>query len=115
MSRGRPVYSTEKGTLCPKCGWPLELCRCGERRDEAVPDAVIAKLRLEKGGRGGKEVTVIDGLPKNAAYLDALARDLKKACGTGGTVRDGVIELQGDRRERAAALLRQRGIRVKGV
>ncbi len=115
MTRGRTVYSTEKGRLCPSCGWPADLCRCGERRDEAVPAAVVAKLRLEKSGRAGKEVTVIAGLPRNAAFLDELARTLKKACGTGGSVRDGAIELQGDRRDRAAALLRGRGIRVKGV
>jgi len=114
MKTGRAVYSTEKGRLCPTCGWPLAICRCGERRDEAVPDAIVAKLRIEKSGRGGKEVTVIDGLPKNAAFLAELARELKKACATGGTTGDGRIELQGDRRERAAALLRARGMRVKG-
>ena len=115
MSGGRPVYSTEKGRTCPKCGWPVDLCRCGERVDEAVPKTIVAKLRLEKSGRGGKEVTVIDGLPKNAAFLDELARSLKKACGTGGTVGDGTIELQGDRRDRAATLLTARGIQVKGL
>jgi translation initiation factor 1 len=115
MKPGRAVYSTDKGRLCPTCGWPLASCRCGERRDEAVPGRIVAKLRLEKSGRGGKEVTVIDGLPRNAEFLDELARTLKKSCGTGGSVRDGRIELQGDRRERAAALLRGRGILVKGA
>jgi translation initiation factor 1 len=115
MKPGRAVYSTDKGRLCPACGWPLDLCRCGERREEALPDTVVAKLRLEKSGRAGKEVTVIDGLPRNAAFVEQLARALKKACGTGGTFADGRIELQGDRRERVAALLRERGIRVKGA
>jgi len=115
MKNGRTVYTTDQGRVCPTCGWPLDLCRCGERRDEALPETIVAKLRLEKSGRAGKEVTVIDGLPKNAAFLDELARALKKACGTGGTAGEDKIELQGDRRERAAVLLRARGIRVKGA
>jgi len=116
MKAARPVYSSERGgRTCPRCGWPLELCRCDQRVDDAVPKTVVAKLRLEKSGRGGKEVTVIDGLPKNSAFLDELARALKKACGTGGTVGDGLIELQGDRRERVAELLRARGLQVKGA
>lgn len=115
MKRGSTVYSTDRGRVCPKCGWPLDLCRCNRRVEEAVPSTVVAKLRLEKSGRGGKEVTVIYDLPKNSAFLEELARALKKACGTGGTVGDGEIELQGDRRERVAALLGSRGMQVKGA
>lgn len=117
MPPSRLVYRTDRGSVCPKCGWPVERCACAKSQQEAVPDRVTAKLRLEKAGRGGKEVTVIDGLPRNPAYLDELARALKKACGTGGTVREGAsgsIELQGDRRERAAQLLAARGLVVKG-
>ena len=86
-SASRPVYSTGPsggGSLCPKCGWPKSDCRCSTRFDEAVPEKIVAKLRIEKSGRGGKTVTVIDGLPKNAAFLAALASELKKALGTGG-------------------------------
>lgn len=82
--------------------------------DEPVPERVTAKLRIEKKGRGGKEVTVVDGLPRNGAFLEELARDLKKACGTGGTVADGCVELQGDRRDRLRGLLAARGFTVKG-
>lgn len=63
--------------------------------------------------RGGKTVTVITGLPGHPAALAALAADLKRLCGSGGTVRDGVVEIQGDHRERIAALLSERGHRVK--
>jgi translation initiation factor 1 len=79
-----------------------------------VPEKVIAKLRIEKAGRGGKTVTVIDGLPDNADFVDALARELKRACGTGGTAGRGVVELQGDRREVVRELLSKRGFTVKG-
>ncbi len=75
---------------------------------------MTAKLRLEKKGRGGKSVTVVDGLPRNAAWIEALARDLKKALGTGGTALSTAIEIQGDRREHLRALLAARGVRVKG-
>jgi translation initiation factor 1 len=79
-----------------------------------VPARVVAKLRVEKAGRGGKAVTVIYDLPRNAAFLKALARDLKQACGAGGTVQDDAIEIQGDLRERIRALLLTKGFGVKG-
>ena len=79
-----------------------------------VPAAITAKLRIEKKGRGGKTVTVVDGLPNNAAFLDGLARDLKRACGVGGSVHEGAIELQGDCRENVRRILTQRGHKVRG-
>jgi translation initiation factor 1 len=79
-----------------------------------VPAKVTAKLRLESKGRGGKSVTVIDGLPDNQAFLDDLAKTLKKQCATGGTVRPGAIELSGDVRERLRPLLKAKGFAVKG-
>lgn len=69
---------------------------------------------MEKAGRGGKTVTVIFGLPRNAAYLKDLAQDLKRACGTGGTALDDAIELQGDLRDRVRAHLLKKGFQVKG-
>ena len=113
----RLVWSSGAGRVCIGCGWPADDCRCSSARDEPVPASaakVTAKLRIEKKGRGGREVTVIDGLPRNAPFLEALARDLKKACGTGGTVAEGCVELQGDRRERLRTLLAARGFAVKG-
>jgi translation initiation factor 1 len=69
---------------------------------------------MEKKGRGGKTVTVVDGLPRNEAFLKELCQELKRACGTGGTVGDGAVELQGDLRERVRAVLQQKAIVVKG-
>ena len=79
-----------------------------------MPSRVVAKLRLEKKGRGGKSVTVIAGLPANSAYLSELATSLKKSCGVGGTVRPGEVELAGELRVRIRPLLAARGIVVKG-
>jgi translation initiation factor 1 len=77
-----------------------------------VPAKVTAKLRMEKRA-SGKSVTVVDGLPKNAAYLEELLAALKRACGTGGRAGEGFLELQGDQRERLRGLLARRGLVVK--
>ena len=114
--RGRTVYSTDKGRVCPKCGWPASDCRCSTtlgRGTEPVPDKPVARLRLENRA-SGKHVTVVDGLPDNRDWVEALCRDLKKACGTGGHAGDGAIELQGDQRERLRELLAKKGLQVKG-
>jgi translation initiation factor 1 len=79
-----------------------------------VPARIVAKLRVEKKGRGGKVVTVVDGLPHNAAFLKDLCQELKRACGTGGAVREGAVELQGDLRERIREYLLQKQFLVKG-
>lgn len=111
---GRLVYSTESGTLCPRCGWPQADCRCAANLEQPVPEKIVARLRLEKSGRGGKNVTVIDGLPRNREFLRELATELKRACGTGGTAGEGCVEIQGDRREALRPLLVVRGFTVKG-
>jgi translation initiation factor 1 len=112
----RTVYSTGTDGKCPVCGWPQRNCQCSRRqpRDEPVPGRVVAKLRLEKKGRGGKAVTVVYGLPQNAGFLAELSQSLKRACGAGGAVIEGGVEIQGDLRERVRALLVQRGWMVKG-
>ncbi len=112
----RLVYSSGQGRMCPGCGWPEADCHCAQtlrRGREAVPARVVAKLRLENRA-SGKHVTVVDGLPDNRAYLDGLCRELKKACGTGGTIEQGTIALQGDQRERLRELLEKKGLGVKG-
>jgi translation initiation factor 1 len=111
---GRLVYSTESGSVCPKCGWPAGDCRCSKPAEEPVPSKPVAKLRLETKGRGGKSVTVVDGLPRNSAFVEGLAKELKGALGTGGTARDGCIEIQGDHRDRLRPLLSKKGFAVKG-
>lgn len=115
-SNARLIYSTDTGGKCPVCGWPQKNCQCSSRRDvtENVPDRVVAKLRMEKKGRGGKAVTVVYGLPRNAEFLQELSRDLKRACGAGGTVLDDGVEIQGDLRERVRDALLKRGYVVKG-
>jgi translation initiation factor 1 len=116
-SRGneRLVYSTGAGRVCPRCGWPDDNCRCsGRGPDEPVPVRVVAKLRVEKAGRGGKSVTVVYDLPRNNAFLKDLCRDLKRACGSGGTIQGGAIEIQGDLRDRIRELLVKKGFGVKG-
>jgi translation initiation factor 1 len=110
----RLVYSTGSGRVCPACGKPSGDCHCGSGEAESVPGRIVARLRMEKQGRGGKMVTVIDGLPRNSGFLKELVQDLKRACGTGGAVRDGAIELQGDLRERVRSLLQSKGFTVKG-
>lgn len=116
MNKGRLVYSTGVGRVCPGCGWPADNCTCSRKAAATapVPSRVVAVLRMEKKGRGGKMVTVVDGLPGNAAFLKELCQDLKRACGTGGTVLEGAIELQGDLRERVRESLRKKGFVVKG-
>lgn len=112
---GRLVYSTGTGRICPRCGWPARDCRCSTRlADEPIPARIVAKLRVEKKGRGGKTVTVVDGLPRNATFLKELCQELKRACGSGGTVEEGAVELQGDLRDRVRDFLSTRGIVVKG-
>jgi translation initiation factor 1 len=112
--KGRLVYSTGVGAMCPDCGWPKDNCQCSKQFDQPVPLRIVAKLRMEKKGRGGKMVTVVDGLPNNAAFLKDLCGELKRACGTGGAVAEGLIELQGDLRDRVRDHLAKKGFVVKG-
>ncbi len=111
--RSKLAYSTERGPLCPKCREELQRCTC-RRGGALVPDKITAKLRIEKAGRGGKTVTVIDGLPENKAFLTKVAKELKSACATGGKAGADRIELQGDHRERVRETLRTKGWTVKG-
>jgi translation initiation factor 1 len=115
-NHARLVYSTETAGKCPVCGWPQRNCQCSGRRvsNDAVPARIVAKLRTEKKGRGGKTVTVVYGLPQNIDFLRELSQELKRACGTGGTVVEGGIELQGELRDRVRDVLVKRGYAVKG-
>jgi translation initiation factor 1 len=109
----RLVYSSAAGKLCRGCGQPERGCQCGAA-SEPIPNRPVAKLRMEKKGRGGKTVTVIFGLPKNAAFLKDLSQALKRACGAGGAATEDGVELQGDLRERVREFLLGRGFLVKG-
>jgi len=116
LGKPRLVYSTGLGSICQGCGWPDNACKCSSQRapSAAIPTRIVAKLRMEKKGRGGKTVTVVDGLPNNAAFLKELCQELKRACGTGGAVDQGTIELQGDLRDRIRDCLAKKGFVVKG-
>ena len=108
----RFVYSSDGShrNICPKCG---ELpCQC-EKVVEIHPDQVIAKIRLESKGRGGKSVSVVFNLPHNPDYFTKLAKKLKAQCGTGGTYKNGQIEIQGDHREKMKGFLEKQGFKVK--
>lgn len=79
----------------------------------------VAIFRLEKNSRGGKTVTVIDGLPKNEIWLKELTKELKVKCGVGGTYlmtgKDGLIEIQGDKRDAIKKIFEQKQIKFKGM
>jgi len=108
------VYSTDRGRVCPTCGWPVRDCQCSTTFDEPVPERITAVVRIEKAGRRGKTVTVVDRLPRNGPFLKQLATDLKRACGSGGSAGDGRVEIQGDHRDTLRRLLGDRGWTVKG-
>ena len=106
------VYSTEKGRMCPGCGEAIGDCVCGADESIAEGDGVVRVSRRTKG-RGGKVVTVITGIPVAKSELKKLARELKARCGTGGTVKDDAIEIQGDKRNEALEVLKAKGYTVK--
>lgn len=110
-SNSRPVYSTEAGRLCPGCGRALAACVC-KQKTGPLGDGNV-KVRRETGGRGGKTVTAVRGLPLDEVALQQLAKQLKAACGTGGTCKDGVVEIQGDQVERVMAWLTAQGWKPK--
>ena len=112
---GRLVYSTDKGRTCPGCLRPVAECACKDRsRPRAGGDGIV-RLRRETKGRKGAGVTLVDGLPLSDADLAKLAKRLKSACGVGGTVSNGVIELQGDQRQKVQPLLEADGYTVKSA
>ncbi len=113
-SRGLTVFSTESGRMCPKCGWPTAACHCSSNLQESLPERIVARLRIEKSGRRGKTVTVVEGLPRNQTFLKDLAKELKRACSTGGTIAEDRVELQGDHREKLRNVLQAKGWTVKG-
>jgi translation initiation factor 1 len=107
------VYSTDGGRMCPVCRLPLQRCACKARTQAAPLGDGNVRVSRESKGRGGKVVTLVRGLPLDAAALAALGKQLRSACGAGGTAKDGVLEVQGDHVERVLALLQQQGWRAK--
>lgn len=111
-SAGGLVYSTEAGRMCPKCRQPTAGCVCHLSQAAPVGDGVVRVSRDTKG-RGGKSVTVVRGLPLAAAELAVVAKQLRTACGAGGTVKDGVVEVQGDHVVTLLAALQKLGYAAK--
>ena len=108
---GGLVYSTETGRMCPDCRQPVAQCQCKAAKAPAG-DGVV-RVSRETKGRGGKAVTVVRGVLLAEPELVLLGKDIKAACGSGGTVKDGVIEVQGDHIERVMEALKKRGHNVK--
>lgn len=111
----RLVYSTESGriTTCPTCGLPYNKCRCGQRANPERKSDGIVRVMRDRKQRGGKTVTVIRGINSSESDLAALAQQLKKFCGSGGTVKDGDIEIQGDHCDKLITKLTSLGYKVK--
>ncbi len=108
----RLVYSTEQGRICPDCGQPVAGCTCKQAKPAPKTDGVV-RVAYETKGRKGKGVTVIRGVALDADALVQLGRQLKSGCGSGGTTKDGVIEIQGDHRDFVIAALQKQGMVVK--
>jgi translation initiation factor 1 len=110
----RLVYSTGQGVICPECGQAVDSCICRQIKKTVVPgvDGVV-RLHYEVKGRKGKGMTLITGLALSENGLLDLAKQLKQKFGTGGSVKDYAIELQGDFRDQAEQELRKLGYRVK--
>jgi translation initiation factor 1 len=109
------VYSSAQGRMCPRCGRAAAACACKAARPAGAPagSAAVVRVGRETKGRKGKGVTVVTGVPLAGDALDELASQLKRQCGSGGTVKDGAIEIQGDHRDLLVAELAKRGWTVK--
>ncbi len=108
------VYSTDGGGRCRQCQRPREDCVCGKNAPSSSTQGDgIVRLKRQTKGRKGSGVTQVTGLPLAGPELKALAKRLKKLCGVGGNIVDGVIELQGEQRERLLPELEKLGYKVK--
>ncbi|HEY2928304.1 translation initiation factor Sui1 [Piscinibacter sp.] len=107
------VYSTEDGRMCPSCRKPVAACVCNLLASSGPVGDGTVRVSRETKGRGGKAVTVVRGLTLDAAALSALGKRLRTACGAGGTVKDGVLEVQGDHCDRVIDCLKKDGWMVK--
>jgi translation initiation factor 1 len=106
------VWSSEMGRVCSGCGKAVASCTCTRRQARPAGDGIV-RVRREAKGRGGKTVTVVTGVPGDDDILKLLSGELKRRCGTGGTAKDGVIEIQGDHCDLLVAELTRRGFTVK--
>ena len=116
MDNSRLVYSTESGRICPSCKKPVAECTCKKKKPKSpvkIKFDGIIRVQREVKGRKGKTVTTVSGFPMSANELKILATELKRRCGTGGSVKDGIIIIQGDHRSTLIAELTNRGYTAK--
>ena len=117
MDNNRLVYSTESGRICPSCGHPTKKCTCKKKKavkkKSVYPDDGIVRIRREVKGRKGKTVTAVFNVPLADRNLKQFAKTLKRKCGTGGSVKDGVIIIQGDHRKTLLNEIKKQGYIVK--
>lgn len=111
MTNSRRVYSTESGRICPGCDRPVSACAC-KQSDPPFGDGVV-RIRRELKGRRGKTVTSVTGLPYNPGDLKDYASSLKRRLGTGGSVKEGCLIIQGDHRAALKKIFEEEGLRVK--
>ena len=107
------VYSTDSGRMCPQCRQPTAQCACNTAAVVSVSADGIVRVSRETKGRAGKGVTLVKGLGLDGDALTTLAKALKATCGSGGTVKDGVVEVQGDHCDKVIAWLAAKGWKVK--
>jgi translation initiation factor 1 len=110
--RDRTVYSSQSGRVCPHCQHPAGKCICRKSPRAPKGDGIV-RVGRETKGRKGKTVTTVSGVPLPSDDLRDLAAELKRRCGSGGSTKDGVIEIQGDHRDVLVAALEERGFEVK--
>jgi len=120
MTNSRLVYSSASGRICPECGNPVSTCICKKGKDSITekntrrfPDDGIIRIIRETKGHGGKTVTIIGNIPIDNNRLKELAKQLKNRCGTGGTIKDSEIIIQGDHRQVILEELAKQGYRAK--
>jgi len=116
MDNSRLVYSTETGKICTSCQRPVSECTCKKKKSKFQTNIKLdgtIRVQREVKGRKGKTVTTVSGFQINADELKNLATQLKRRCGTGGSVKDGVIMIQGDHRNALIIELKNRGFKAK--
>ena len=116
MTNSKLVYSTEFGQVCPECQKPISECICKKKKPKSRPETKqdgVIRIRREVKGRKGKTVTVIYGFSFDQGDIKTLTKQLKQQCGTGGSVKDDMIIIQGDHREKLMKLLKAQGHNVK--
>ena len=113
LPEGGLIFSSEAGRTCPRCERPVDACTCGERADVAPDTDGVVRVSFDRKRGKGKGVTCITGVPLKPSELEAFAKRLKKRCSSGGTAKDGAIEVQGDHRDVLVPLLEAEGWVVK--